>query len=176
MNLIKKKKILKLINSYFKKYEYIYFIDISRFKSDILFKFRKDCYLNKIILKKIKNTLLKKVINKKLHKILINNTFLMFSKNINKPTEIINKNNIIINNINYPILKGASIDNEIYIGENIITILSNLKSKDEIIYKIIFLLKNYFYNFFLNYKINSSKKLFNIINILKNKKTNYEKN
>lgn len=167
MNIKRKKGILKNIKNYLIKYKYIYFIDISRFKSNILYIFKKDCYKNNVILKNIKNTLLKKILNKKLHKILFNSTFLMLSNNINISARIIMNNSIYINNVSYPIFKGAYINNVIYIGRDKLNDLLKIKSKEENIVNIILLLNNYLKNLILKYKIYNNYKILNIINYFK---------
>ncbi|WGH28109.1 MAG: hypothetical protein NHG07_00020 [Candidatus Shikimatogenerans bostrichidophilus] len=134
--------------------------------------FRKKCYLNKIKIINVKNSLLKKIfykkkiIFKKILPILNNNSYIMFSNNINISAKIINNNLININNIYYPILKLAYVNNNFYYGNNNLNILSNIKSKYDLIKDIIINFKysiNKFLFFYINYKIIN---LFKIIKIL----------
>ncbi|WOX79393.1 50S ribosomal protein L10 [Candidatus Shikimatogenerans bostrichidophilus] len=173
-----KKKIINNLNKLFKKFNYYYIIDISTFNSKNLFILKKDCNNNNIKLLKIKNTLFKKFliikrkkyILKKLSPILKYNNSIMFSNNYKNIANII-KNNKILNN-NYPILKVAYIDEKYYYGDNSINILCNLKSKNELINNIIFILINKIKNF-INFIINYKKiKILNINKILLNKLKN----
>ncbi|MDH3005105.1 MAG: 50S ribosomal protein L10 [Candidatus Shikimatogenerans sp. JK-2022] len=170
---IKKKYIYNKIYKYFKKYKYLYIINISRFNSNLLYKFKKDCYSNNIILINIKNNLLKLIFKKlkikKLNKILIYSTSLMFSNNINISAKIINNHKIHIYDKIYPIFKAAYLDNTIYIGEKYLKFLYNIKSKEEILLNILLNIKNTFNNFITNYINNYNNILFNIIKGLKKK-------
>ncbi|WGH25725.1 MAG: 50S ribosomal protein L10 [Candidatus Shikimatogenerans bostrichidophilus] len=172
---INKKKKIELINKLFIKYNYFYIIDISKFKSNLLFNFRKDCYNNKIKFLNIKNTLLKKflIIKKKkkilkiIKDVLINNTFIMFTNNINNPAKIIKKNKIFITNKYYPIFKAAYVNKKFYIGEKKLNILCNIKSKEELIINILLGINNKINNFIFNI-INYN--IIKIILIIKNLK------
>ncbi|WGH24991.1 MAG: 50S ribosomal protein L10 [Candidatus Shikimatogenerans bostrichidophilus] len=170
MNIEKKKKIIKVIKSNLKEYKYIYFIDISKFKSKLLLKFKKDCYNNNIKIKHIKNSLLKRIFKniKKKNILFYNSTFIMFSKNINISAKIIKNNLVYINNIEYPIFKGALIEKSLYIGENL-NFLINLKPKKVIILNIITLLKKMIINLLLTYKYNNNQRFLNLLKILINK-------
>ncbi|MDH3004613.1 MAG: 50S ribosomal protein L10 [Candidatus Shikimatogenerans sp. JK-2022] len=161
----KKKIIIKNIKNNKKKYKFIYIIDISRFTSNILYNFKKDCYYNNIILKNVKNNLLKKVLDKKYHKILNGPTFLMFSNKINLPAQIIKKYGIYINNIYYPIFKGALIKNFIIYDLNK---LLYIKSKSKTIINIIYLLKRLIIYNLINYKNYCNFIFLNILKGIKN--------
>ncbi|WOX79127.1 50S ribosomal protein L10 [Candidatus Shikimatogenerans bostrichidophilus] len=175
-----KKKILNYLNILFNKYKNFYIIDISNFNSNKLFILKKDCYKFNIKLLKLKNTLFKKylIINKKkyifnkLSSLLINNNSIMFSNNAKNIANVI-KNNKKLNN-NYPILKVAYIDEYdiFYYGDKYVDILCNLKSKNELINYIIFILINKiknFIKFIIQYNkiniLNINKILFNKLNI-----------
>ncbi|WGH25597.1 MAG: 50S ribosomal protein L10 [Candidatus Shikimatogenerans bostrichidophilus] len=171
-----KKKSLDNINKLFNKYNNIYFIDISKFNSNYLFNFKKDCYKYNIKLVNIKNNILKKYFIKKekkkfikkINPILINSTSLMFvNNNINSPAIIIKKNKKKIYNTYYPIFKGAYINNIFYIGKKKLNILLNIKTKEEVIIELTNSLKKLIKIGILN--IININKINNIINLLKKK-------
>ncbi|WGH24810.1 MAG: 50S ribosomal protein L10 [Candidatus Shikimatogenerans bostrichidophilus] len=175
MNKKDKILIIKKIKKDINKYKYLYFIDISRFNSNLLNLFKRECYNNNIILKNVKNNLLKKILNKKISKILYGSTFLMFSNNINISAIIIKKYQISINNILYPIFKGAIIDSINFIDYELNDLIK-LKSKNNIIFDIVNLLSNKIKDDLLRYHIYINNKILNILNELKKNKINNEKN
>ena len=69
------------------------------------------------------------------------------------------------NNTQKPILKIAFVGDELFIGNDSLVKLINIKSKNEIIYEIILLLKSLFYK--VLDLLNSKKKIFKIIKQLK---------
>ncbi|WGH25361.1 MAG: 50S ribosomal protein L10 [Candidatus Shikimatogenerans bostrichidophilus] len=176
----KKGKILYKVNKYFKKYKYLYFISIYKFNSDLFYKFKKDCFYNNIKLMNVKNTLLKKVLKKRkktnICKILINNTFIMYSNNINICPIIIKKHKISIDNKTYPILKAAYLNDYTYFGEKHLKSLCLIKSKEETLFNILLYLKNIFSNLIIYYKNYYNSKFLNIIKALKKKSIKNEKN
>ncbi|WGH25174.1 MAG: 50S ribosomal protein L10 [Candidatus Shikimatogenerans bostrichidophilus] len=175
----KKIKILYKIKKNFKKYKYIYFINIYKFNSDLFYKFKEDCYNNDIKLMNVKNTLLKIILKKikktNLFKILINNTFIMYSNNINICPIIIKKHKIYIDNQSYPSLKAAYLNDYVYFGEKNLNKLIHIKSKEEYLFNILLDLNNIFSNLILNYKNYYNNKILNIVTTLKNTKNEQNK-
>ncbi|MDH3004750.1 MAG: 50S ribosomal protein L10 [Candidatus Shikimatogenerans sp. JK-2022] len=164
-----KKKIFNKIKKLFKYNNVLYIIDISKFKSNYLLNYRKECYKYNIKLIKIKNKLLKKYLYKKKKKKIINilkkNNFLMFSNNINYPAKIIKNYQIYIKNKIYPKFKLAYIkENDYYKNDKDLNFLSTTKLKEEIIINILNIIKNKIINNILKL-INYNKNI--IINIIK---------
>ncbi|MDH3003692.1 MAG: 50S ribosomal protein L10 [Candidatus Shikimatogenerans sp. JK-2022] len=169
--MINKKKKNEIIN-YFKKkiliYKNFYIINFDKINNIQLFNFRKICFLKNVKIFNIKNKLLKIILknNKKYNKILsflINNNYIMFSKIINLPANIIKYNKIIINNIEYPILKIAYINDNLYYN-NDLNLLCNIKTKNELIIDIFIKFKSIINN--LLYVINYNIDLLKLIKIL----------
>ena len=69
-----------------------------------------------------------------LHEVLNGNTSIMFSEVGNAPAKLIKT---FRKNSEKPILKGAYIEESIYIGDNQIDILESIKSKEELIGDVI---------------------------------------
>ena len=106
---------------------------------------RRACFKENIQLQVVKNTLLAKAMEAsdqdfgELTEILKGNTSLMFSDIGNAPAKVI-KN--FRKKSNKPILKGAFIEEAIYIGDDQIDALTAIKSKEELVGEIITLLQS----------------------------------
>lgn len=106
---------------------------------------RRACFKENIQLQVVKNTLLAKAMEAsdqdfgELTEILKGNTSLMFSETGNAPAKVI-KN--FRKKSDKPILKGAFIEQAIYIGDDQIDALTAIKSKEELVGEIITLLQS----------------------------------
>ena len=106
---------------------------------------RRACFKENIKLQVVKNTLLAKAMEASTHDfgeltgILKGNTSLMFSETGNAPAKVI-KN--FRKKSDRPILKGAFIEEAIYLGDDQIDVLVAIKSKEELIGDIIMLLQS----------------------------------
>ncbi len=123
-----------------------YLADTSGLTVEVVNQLRRRCFQAEIQMRVVKNTLLEKAMEKvdgkdfgDLNTTLAGATSIMFSEVGNSPAKLIQefrKKNA------KPILKGAFINEAIYIGDNQIDALVNLKSKDEVIGEIIGLLQS----------------------------------
>ena len=106
---------------------------------------RRACFKENVKLQVVKNTLLAKAMEASTHDfgeltgILKGNTSLMFSETGNAPAKVI-KN--FRKKSDLPILKGAFIEEAIYLGDDQIDALVAIKSKEELIGDIIMLLQS----------------------------------
>jgi len=106
---------------------------------------RRACFKENIKLQVVKNTLLAKAMEAsnqnfgELTSILKGNTSLLFSDSGNAPAKVIQN---FRKKSNKPILKGAFIEEAIYIGDDQIDALVAIKSKEELIGEIITLLQS----------------------------------
>ncbi len=123
----------------------IYFTDISGLDAQNTNKLRRACFKSNIKLLVVKNTLMAKAMSGTdkdfgdLDQTLKGNTSVMFSETGNAPAKIIKdfrKKN------EKPILKGAFVDEAIYLGDDYLGTLVNIKSKEEVIGDIIGLLQS----------------------------------
>lgn len=123
----------------------IYLADISGLNAGSTTNLRRACFKAGIQLAVVKNTLLKKAMESsdkdfgELTEILKGNTSLMFSETGNAPAKVIKE---FRKKSDKPLLKGAFIQESIYVGDDQLDNLVNLKSKDELVGEIIGLLQS----------------------------------
>ena len=123
----------------------LYLTDIAGLDSLQTSKLRRECFNSDIKLSVVKNTFLNRAMDDsgvdfgELKEHLKGNTTIMISDKGNAPAKVIKK---FRKDGDKPILKGAFIDEAIYIGDEQIDFLSTLKSKEEIIGEIITLLQS----------------------------------
>ena len=123
----------------------LYLADIEGLDARQTNALRRACFKENIKLQVVKNTLLAKAMEASTHDfgeltgILKGNTSLMFSETGNAPAKVI-KN--FRKKSNLPILKGAFIEEAIYLGDDQIDALVAIKSKEELIGDIIMLLQS----------------------------------
>ena len=121
----------------------LYLADIAGLDAAQTTNLRQACFNENIKLQIVKNTLLSKAMEASDHNfgeltnILKGNTSLMFSETGNAPAKVI-KN--FRKKSDKPILKGAFIEEAIYLGDDQLDKLVAIKSKDELIGEIITLL------------------------------------
>lgn len=123
----------------------IYLADISGLDALATSNLRRACFKANIQLAVVKNTLLSKAMEAsdkefgELKDILKGNTSLMISEASNAPAKVIKE---FRKKSDKPLLKGAYIEEAIYVGDNQLESLVNVKSKDELIGDIITLLQS----------------------------------
>ena len=123
-----------------------YITDTSELPVDQINAIRRKCFNANIRLKVVKNALLQKAFDKvdgkdfsELSQTLKGGTSIMFSEVGNAPAKLIKE---FRKKGDKPIVKGAYIDESIYIGDSEISNLADLKSKEELIGEIIGLLQS----------------------------------
>ncbi|HBK72553.1 MAG TPA: 50S ribosomal protein L10 [Flavobacteriaceae bacterium] len=123
----------------------IYLADISGLDASSTSQLRRACFKANVRLAVVKNTLLTKAMEKsdkdfgELPEVLKGNTSLMISEISNAPAKVI-KN--FRKKSDKPVLKGAYIEDAIYVGDDQLDTLVNIKSKEELIGDIITLLQS----------------------------------
>jgi len=123
----------------------IYLADISGLNASITSNLRRECFNANVKLAVVKNTLLSKAMEKsdkdfgELPNTLKGNTSLMIAEISNAPAKII-KN--FRKKSDKPLLKGAYIEEAIYVGDDQLDTLVSIKSKEELIGDIIGLLQS----------------------------------
>ena len=141
----RKQQVIEELNEALKEVKNLYFTDISGLNASETSNLRRSCFNEKIKLKVVKNTLLAKAMESSNHDFgdllgtLKGNTSLMFSESGSAPAKVI-KN--FRKKSDRPILKGAFIEQTVYIGDDQIDKLVAIKSKDEVIGDIISMLQS----------------------------------
>jgi large subunit ribosomal protein L10 len=123
----------------------IYLADISGLNALQTSNLRRACFKANVNLAVVKNTLLAKAMEKaekdfgELPETLKGNTSLMISDTGNAPAKVIKQ---FRKGGNKPILKGAYVEEAVYVGDDQLENLVNIKSKEELIGDIIGLLQS----------------------------------
>jgi large subunit ribosomal protein L10 len=123
----------------------IYLADISGLNADTTSNLRRACFKANIKLAVVKNTLLEKAMEASdrdfgnLSSVLKGNTSVMYSETGNAPAKVIKA---FRKKSDKPLLKGAFIEEAVYIGDNQLDMLVDIKSKEELLGEIIGLLQS----------------------------------
>jgi large subunit ribosomal protein L10 len=123
----------------------VYLADISGLNAETTSNLRRTCYKAGIKLEVVKNTLLAKAMEASeneygdLPTTLSGNTAIFLAEVANAPAKIMKD---FRKKSDKPVLKGAYINAEIYVGDNLLDSLASLKSKEEVIGEIIGLLQS----------------------------------
>lgn len=145
MNKEEKVKVVEELKSQLNDYKSIYLTDIAGLDAMQTSKLRRECFNSNVKLSVVKNTFLERAMSEsetdfgELKELLKGNTTIMLSESGNSPAKVIKK---LRKGSEKPILKGAFVDEAIYIGDDQIEALFNLKSKEEVIGDIIALLQS----------------------------------
>jgi large subunit ribosomal protein L10 len=123
-----------------------YLADTSELDADSTSKLRRNCFKQDISLKIVKNTLLQKAMEKveerdfsELYSVLSGPTSIMYSEVGNAPAKIIKE---FRKKHDKPVLKAAFIEESIYIGDDKLGSLCDIKSKEELLGEVITLLQS----------------------------------
>lgn len=123
----------------------IYLTDISGLNALDTSNLRRACFKANIKLAVVKNTLLEKAMEKsdkdfgELPSTLKGNTSLMLSEKGNAPAKLIKE---FRKKSDRPVFKGAYVEEAIYVGDDQLNTLVNIKSKEEVIGDIISMLQS----------------------------------
>ncbi|MCK9399845.1 MAG: 50S ribosomal protein L10 [Bacteroidales bacterium] len=123
----------------------VYLTDISKLNSSNSTRLRSLCFKRNVTLQVVKNTLLKKAMEKSeknfegLFGILHGPTSLMISDSGNVPAKLIKE---FRKTSDKPILKGAYVQEMVFVGDDQLDLLMALKSKNELIADVLALLQS----------------------------------
>lgn len=122
----------------FSQHNHFYFTDASGFSVGQINAFRRICFQRGVEYRVYKNTLIQKALEKQqgnfepMFKVLKGFTGVIFSKEFgNAPAKAITEYRK--KNEGKPVFKGASIQSDLYFGEENLKVLNDLKSKHELI-------------------------------------------
>lgn len=140
-----KSKVIERLTTELAENTNIYMTDVSGLDASETSKLRRACFKANIKLSVVKNTLLSKAMETSekdfgnLDEVLVGNTALMYSEVGNSPAKLIKQ---FRKKSERPLLKGASIEDAIYIGDDQVEFLANIKSREELIGDVITLLQS----------------------------------
>lgn len=140
-----KNKLIESIAEKLNEYSHFYLTDISGLNAEQTSGLRRKCYEKDIQMMVVKNTLLRKAFDKiegsydELFDTLKGNTSVMFANTGNAPAKLIKE---FRKGNEKPILKGAFVEEGLYIGDGNLETLISIKSKEEVIGDIITILQS----------------------------------
>lgn len=123
----------------------IYLADISGLNALSTTNLRRACFKANVSMEVVKNTLLAKAMEAsdkefgELPSVLKGNTSIMISETGNAPAKVIKE---FRKKTTTPLLKGAFVEEAIYVGDDYLEALVNIKSKEEVIGDIVGLLQS----------------------------------
>ena len=125
--------------------KHFYLTDISELNAEETSNLRRKCFEKEISLLVVKNTLLRKALEKSegdfddLYDVLKDSTSIMFCETGNTPAKLIKE---MRKTMEKPLLKAAFVEESVYIGDDQLDALSNIKSKEELLGDLAMLLQS----------------------------------
>jgi large subunit ribosomal protein L10 len=145
MNKQEKNQMIEVLDGMLNDNNNFYLTDISGLTAEENSALRRLCFKRDVSLQVVKNTLLKKALEKnnadfsELYDVLVGNTSIMQAEAGNAPAKVIKE---FRKKNDKPILKAAHIEESLYFGDENLSSLADLKSKNELIGDIITLLQS----------------------------------
>jgi len=140
-----KNTIINSLAEKLKEYSHFYLTDTAELNAADTSDLRRKCFENDIKLVVVKNTLLKRALEQsgldfdELYPVLKGTTSIMFTNAGNSPAKLIRD---FRRKHDKPVLKGAYVQESVYLGDNMLDALVSLKTKQELIGDIILLLQS----------------------------------
>ena len=142
-----KSQIIESISAQLKAYPNFYITDIAGLNAGQTSKLRRECFEAGIVLNVVKNTLFAHVLNatdneemKSLTETLVGNTAIMYTEVPSAPGKLIKK--LQKEGFSKPVVKGAYVQDCVFIGEDKLDQLASIKTKEELIGEVISLLQS----------------------------------
>jgi large subunit ribosomal protein L10 len=143
-----KQEVIEALKEKFSQYTNFYITDTESLSVAQVTNLRRHCFNKQVEVKVAKNTLIKKALESldsekyagiydSLHKV----TALMFSESPKDPAVIISSFRKELNG-EKPVLKAAFLNGDIFIGDNQLSVLTKIKTKNELIGEVISLLQS----------------------------------
>ena len=145
MNREDKNALIEQLTEEINKYDHFYLADIAGMDAQSTSDLRGKCFEKGIKLRVVKNTLFELALDRaegefdELKQVLKNNTAVLFADTANAPGKVIKE---FRKDNEKPILKGAFAAESIFIGEENLEMLANMKSREELIGDIVLLLQS----------------------------------
>jgi large subunit ribosomal protein L10 len=140
-----KNTIIDSLTEKLKEYSHFYLTDTAQLNAADTSDLRRKCFENNIKLIVVKNTLLKRALDQsnvnfeELYPVLKGTTSIMFAHAGNSPAKLIKQ---FRKKHDKPVLKGAYVQESIYVGDSMLDTLVSVKTKQELIGDIIMLLQS----------------------------------
>lgn len=142
-----KADIIEDLKVQFEKYSFFYVTDSSALTVGQVNELRRQCHEKDITLRVLKNTLIKKALEDApeeknfapLFDSLKGPTAIMFTETSNAPAKLISE---FRKTYDKPVLKAAYIDTDVFVGDDQIKVLKDLKSKEDLLGEVILLLQS----------------------------------
>ena len=142
-----KSQIIESISARLGEYPNFYITDIAGLNAGQTSKLRRECFEAGIVLNVVKNTLFAHVLNatdneemKSLTETLVGNTAIMYTEVPAAPGKLIKK--LQKEGFSKPVVKGAYVQDCVFIGEDKLDQLASIKTKEELIGEVISLLQS----------------------------------
>lgn len=141
-----KEKLVEELSASIAQSGVLYIADTSTLSVETTNNLRKKCYTKGVSLQVVKNTLLKKALERiegrdysELEQVLVGTSAILMADIANVPAKVIKE---FRKKAEKPALKGAWIDEAVYLGDENLETLANIKSKEEMIGEVIGLLQS----------------------------------
>jgi large subunit ribosomal protein L10 len=140
-----KNAIIESLAERLKEYNHFYLTDTAELNAAATSALRRKCHENDIKLIVVKNTLLKRALEQsgvnfdELFPVLKGTTSVMFTNTGNGPAKLIKE---FRKGHDKPLLKGAYVQESVYLGDNMLDALVSVKTREELIGDIIALLQS----------------------------------
>jgi large subunit ribosomal protein L10 len=169
MNREEKKQIVSELVESFNTNSFVYLADTDGLSANHTNALRRLLFQNGVTMRMVKNTLVKRAMDESekdfgdLVNALSGTTCVMFAENVKAPATSIKK---FREKSDKPLLKGAWIDSSVYLGDDQLTNLVNLKSKEDLIGDIIHLLQSPAKNVIGGLQSNAGQKIAGLVKAL----------
>jgi len=140
-----KQVIIDSLAEQIEQYNHFYLTDTAELNAALTSDLRRACFKKDIKMIVVKNTLLKRALDKseidleELYEVLNGSTSVMFTNTGNDPAKVIRN---FRKKHDKPVLKGAYVEESVYIGDNQLETLAALKSKEELLGDLVALLRS----------------------------------
>ncbi len=140
-----KNTIIENLKNQINESNHFYLTDISDLNASDTSSLRRKCFEKDITLIVVKNTLLKRALENSegdfgdLYDVCKDSTSIMFSDTGNIPAKLIKE---FRKEHDKPVLKAAFVEESIYVGDEYLDTLTNIKSKEELLGELILLLQS----------------------------------
>lgn len=169
MNRTEKQTVVSELTETLKANNFVYLADTSGLTANQTNKLRRMLFENGVSMRMAKNTLIRRAMQDsgkdfgQLQDILAGSTCVLTAENMKAPAQAIKK---FRESSDLPMLKGAWIDNSVFVGDSNLEALTNLKSKEDLIGEVIGLLQSPARNVISALQSNAGQKVAGLVKAL----------